>query len=87
MSGNSICNALGNEERVALLRCLKKEQSVSELLEHCVFSQSALSQHLRILRDAGAVVAKREGRNVRYTAVPQAFQIATLLATFTKNKK
>ena len=58
--------AFGNTERIQLIRCLNRPKSVSDLLEQCTLSQSALSQHLKVLRDAGVVTTTREGRRVMY---------------------
>ena len=38
------------------------EQSVTELMAPFSMTQSAISQHLRVLRDAGLVVDRQEGR-------------------------
>ena len=66
MSLNTLCKAFGNPERVQLIVCLSRKTTVSDLLGKCHMSQSALSQHLAILRDAGVVTAHREGRYVQY---------------------
>ena len=42
------------------------ERSVGELCEHFDVSQPAISQQLRVLREAGLVEARREGRFVHY---------------------
>lgn len=34
-------------------------------------SQPAISQHLKVLRDAGLVIERREGRRAYYRALPQ----------------
>tara|TARA_B100000678_G_C18058425_1_gene441616 strand:- start:555 stop:797 length:243 start_codon:yes stop_codon:yes gene_type:complete len=54
-------SVLSNEKRVRILICLEKPQSVSQLLEKCELSQSALSQHLAKLKKAGFVNCSREG--------------------------
>lgn len=61
-----ICKAFSNPERVRLVECLLREATVSELLKKCNLSQSALSQHLAILKEADVVTARREGRYVYY---------------------
>lgn len=61
------CKAFGSAERVRLIECLKTPKNVSELLERCTLSQSALSQHLRVLRDANVVIKQRKGRNIVYS--------------------
>jgi ArsR family transcriptional regulator len=60
------CRALGSLERVRLINCLSTPKSVSELLTRCSLSQSALSQHLKVLRDAEVVRGTRSGRNIVY---------------------
>ena len=74
------CKAFGSEERVRLIECLKTPKNVSELLKRCSLSQSALSQHLKVLRDARVVVPKREGRNIVYS-IPnkKMFTVAKIL--------
>jgi DNA-binding transcriptional ArsR family regulator len=66
MNKVNIYKALSSEERLKLLKCLSKPQSVGELLNHCSLTQSALSQHLKVLRDAGLVDTQKEGKNVVY---------------------
>jgi DNA-binding transcriptional ArsR family regulator len=49
--------------RALLLRLAEKgEKNVSELLEPFSISQPALSKHLRILREAGLVLSRKQGR-------------------------
>lgn len=67
MNKNNIYKAFSNEQRLKLLRCLEKPKNVTELLDHCSLAQSALSQHLKILRDAGVVKTKKEGKEVVYS--------------------
>lgn len=67
MSRNSIYKAFSNEQRVKLLKCLTKPKNVTELLDHCSLTQSALSQHLKVLREAGVVSTRKEGKEVVYS--------------------
>ena len=60
-------SVLSNEKRLRLLVCLEKPHSVSQLLEKCNLSQSALSQHLSKLKKAGFVSCSREGNCQIYT--------------------
>lgn len=64
----NVCKAFANTQRVNLLICLAKPHNVSELLMRCKLSQSALSQHLRILKEAGLVVCSRRGKEMIYKA-------------------
>mgnify|MGYP003426942959 FL=1 len=63
----SIFKVFGNRERVQLLVCLAKTQSVTELLEKCTLSQSALSQHLKVLKEADLVTCARDGKKQMYS--------------------
>lgn len=76
---DKLCKAFGNEQRLKLLICLEHESTVSELLEKCHLSQSALSQHLEILREAHLVVVKRDGKYMRYASKKEASEIAKLI--------
>ena len=62
-----LLKALANGNRLMIL-CLLFEgpRSVSELNEALPLSQSALSQHLAILRNEGLVSTKREAQTVHY---------------------
>lgn len=73
MTLNSLCKAFGNPERVRLIECLSRKATVSELLTKCHMSQSALSQHLAVLRDAGVVTTHRNGRHIEYKSSSQAY--------------
>src|SRR6201995_2068790 len=46
------------------------ELSVGELVAGAGVSQPAVSQHLALLRQAGLVTERREGRHGRYAAAP-----------------
>jgi DNA-binding transcriptional ArsR family regulator len=49
---------------------LDADRSVNTLAEHFQMSRPAVSQHLRILLDAGLVTEQRHGRERRYHLVP-----------------
>jgi DNA-binding transcriptional ArsR family regulator len=64
--------ALADVTRRHLLeRLAAGERTVSELAEGLPHSQAAVSQHLKVLREAGLVEASREGRFRRYRLRPQ----------------
>jgi DNA-binding transcriptional ArsR family regulator len=46
------------------------ERSAGELEQHLDLSQSALSQHLAVLREAGLVSTRREAQSVLYKVAP-----------------
>lgn len=81
MSLKTVCKVLGNEERIQLIACLAREQSVSTLLAKCTLSQSALSQHLALLRTAGAVTVRQKGTYRYYRARPEYVACARTLST------
>jgi len=63
--------ALADATRRHLLeRLAGSDLVVSELMNGLTISQAAVSQHLRVLREAGLVTARQEGRNVYYQLRP-----------------
>lgn len=65
-----LLKALANESRLMILCNLaSSEMSVGELNEHVPLSQSALSQHLALLRRDGLVNTRREAQTIYYTLV------------------
>lgn len=63
-----LMKALGNESRLLILCYLDgKELSVSELNSFLDLSQSALSQHLAVLRKDGLVKTRRESQTIYYS--------------------
>ena len=60
--------ALGDETRLRILEHLVAgERSVSDLIVLVDVGQSLMSHHLRILREAGLVVDRREGKWIHYS--------------------
>jgi DNA-binding transcriptional ArsR family regulator len=67
-----IFRALGDPTRRAIYeRLITHEDSVSGLTARFAVSQPAISQHLKVLRDAGLVRVRREGREAHYSAGPE----------------
>jgi ArsR family transcriptional regulator len=62
-----IYRAFSNKNRVRLIVCLSKAKNVTKLLSLCDLSQSALSQHLKVLKDEGIVLCERDGKNQIYS--------------------
>lgn len=73
---------LGNEKRLMILCQLADgELSVGQIQPRVGLSQSALSQHLALLRDEGVVATRREGQVIHYRlADPAAARIIATLA-------
>ena len=60
--GARVLDALGDPTRRAVLELLRGgERSVRQLTDATAVSQPAVSQHLRVLRDAGLVSVRPEG--------------------------
>lgn len=57
--------------RAILDRLVEGERAVSELVSSLDASQPSVSQHLRILLDAGLVTVRQEGRRRIYRASPE----------------
>ena len=67
-----LMKALGNESRLLILCYLDgKELSVTELNNCLDLSQSALSQHLAVLRKDGLVKTRRESQTIFYSITDQ----------------
>jgi DNA-binding transcriptional ArsR family regulator len=71
---NLLFKALADPTRRALFEqlSLKGEQTVRLLTEQSGVSQPAVSKHLALLREAGLVRDRREGRETHYRAQPKA---------------
>ncbi len=62
-----LLDALCEPTRIKIVRALAETTLAAGDLAHVVQrSRSATSQHLKVLRDIGAVVAERQGNVVRY---------------------
>jgi DNA-binding transcriptional ArsR family regulator len=66
-----LLRSLANPNRLMLLCALTEgELSVSALNERVPLSQSALSQHLAVLREEGLVTTRRESQTIYYSVTP-----------------
>lgn len=77
-----LLKALGNERRLMILcQLVDGERSVGELLPNVGLSQSALSQHLAVLREEGVVATRRDGQVIWYRIDdPAAVRVVATLA-------
>jgi ArsR family transcriptional regulator, virulence genes transcriptional regulator len=67
----ALMKTLGNEQRLLILcNLLEGPLSVSELNERVQLSQSALSQHLALLREQHLVETRREAQSIYYSLPP-----------------
>jgi ArsR family transcriptional regulator, arsenate/arsenite/antimonite-responsive transcriptional repressor len=66
-------HALSDETRVEILQLLSSgERCVCELTDALDAAQSRLSFHIKVLKDAGLLTDRREGRWMYYTVNPDA---------------
>ena len=69
----SLFHALSDPIRLCILQMLRSgERCVCDLQDDLDAAQSKLSFHLKVLKDAGLVTDRREGRWSYYTIVPDA---------------
>lgn len=62
-----LLRALANPKRLMILcRLTDGERSVGELQAYLGLSQSALSQHLAVLREDGVLATRRQGQTIFY---------------------
>jgi ArsR family transcriptional regulator len=75
-------HALSDETRLEIVELLRKgERCVCELTDTLDAAQSRLSFHLRVLKDAGIVRDRKDGRWVYYELDPVAFEeVETLVS-------
>ena len=67
----ALLKALANEQRLQILCCLLNgARSVGEINDQISLSQSALSQHLSVLRNSGLVTTRRESQTIHYSLAP-----------------
>jgi len=77
----ALLKALSNPHRLMVLcRLGEADCTVGELLAQVGLSQSALSQHLAVLREEGLVATRREGTSIFYRiADPAALKVIAVL--------
>ena len=70
----ALMKALADPIRMEVVQTLAEgERCVCELTEALGVAQSRLSFHLKVMRQAGLITAREEGRWVYYKLAPQAF--------------
>jgi len=64
---SQLLKKLANEQRLLILcKLLEGECAVSELSDHVQLAQSATSQHLAKLREAGLLATRRDAQSIYY---------------------
>jgi ArsR family transcriptional regulator len=72
----AFAKAAGHPVRVRILRMLAKKEArtCSVIVDELPLAQSTVSEHLRILKEAGLVRANENGLRVSYCIVPEALK-------------
>ena len=69
----ALFHALSDETRLAIVeKLLSGEQCVCDLTDAIGAAQPRLSFHLKVLKEAGLVSSRRDGRWIHYALVPEA---------------
>jgi DNA-binding transcriptional ArsR family regulator len=64
----SLLKSMANQSRLMILcQLAEQEMSVGDLLKNIPLSQSALSQHLSMLRRESIVATRREAQSIKYS--------------------
>jgi ArsR family transcriptional regulator len=73
----ALCRALGNPARSAIVRYLLSQKGActcGAIVSHLPLAQATVSQHLKVLREAGWVRRSLEPPRVRYRLDPDTVQ-------------
>jgi len=64
---SNVVASFANTTRLKILVCLgESDKNVTQLIENCGLSQSAVSQHLEKLRKSKLVLSRRTGKEIVY---------------------
>ncbi|MEL7567042.1 MAG: metalloregulator ArsR/SmtB family transcription factor [Dehalobacterium sp.] len=70
-----VFKALGDETRLKILVILTRKRICAKgIAKHLDISEATVSQHLKILKEAGAIVGQKEGYYVYYNFQESIFQ-------------
>ena len=71
-----LAKAVGHPARVAILRLLVRRQACicGDIVDELPLAQSTVSQHLKVLKDAGLVRGEIDGPRVCYCVEPRALR-------------
>jgi ArsR family transcriptional regulator len=72
----AFAKAIGHPTRVRILRMLARKEArmCSHIVDELPLAQSTVSEHLRILKSTGLVLANEKGPRVSYCIVPAALK-------------
>jgi ArsR family transcriptional regulator, arsenate/arsenite/antimonite-responsive transcriptional repressor len=71
-----LCKAVGHPARVRILRLLVRRESCicGDIVDELPLAQSTVSQHLKVLKDAGLIRGEIDGPRVCYCVEPHALR-------------
>jgi DNA-binding transcriptional ArsR family regulator len=73
---DGLLDALGDRSRRSIVECLRQHpHAVTELAQRLPISRPAISQHLKVLGDAGIVSHRSMGTRHVYTLEPAALEM------------
>ena len=73
MTADDVLRALAEPQRVRILRLVgDQELAAGEIAEHFDITAQAVSQHLRVLKEAEVLAERREGTRRLYSIRPEA---------------
>jgi ArsR family transcriptional regulator, arsenate/arsenite/antimonite-responsive transcriptional repressor len=69
-----VFSALGDEQRQRILLMFERgeELTIKDVFEACPLSRTAVTHHLRVLREAGVLTAEKRGKEVFLKPQPEA---------------
>jgi len=68
------CGILGNSRRIQIVWTLgNRELTVSEIAEEIKASMQNTSQHLRLMKNKGLLISRRDGREIYYRIADSEF--------------
>jgi DNA-binding transcriptional ArsR family regulator len=69
---DEVLRAIAEPRRLEILSLIRTvEMAAGEIAAHFAVTRPAISQHLRVLKDAGLVVERRQGTHRFYRASPE----------------
>jgi len=75
VTAGAVLRALAEPQRVRIVRLVRDgELAAGEVAEHFDITAQAVSQHLRVLKDAGVLNERREGTRRLYSIRPEAIE-------------
>lgn len=85
---DSVFKAIADKNRRKILNLLKEQGSLSagELAENFPFSKASLSEHLKVLRQAGLIYSTRKGQFIHYRLSTSIFEDILSWVLEIKNK-